>query len=377
MIDRFCVPGQGRPERSCWSLPAAPSAAKATPCCRSSIAAASSWRATTISTARCDPLVAHTAAGRRKVPRAVNDLTMSGGKGFDYRLTIGELPYVIGCYPLSVPADRGVASRAHRLQRARRETKVKRESRAKGEVAVPIDADKFRGRRDLKVVVSARRSNRSKWSPMTAPQQRDAESLHRAAQTAASRRGRPTQPADVDHYRFEAKKGQQWIIETIARRRGSPVDTRIDVLDADGQPIERLLLQAVRDSLHQLPHDQLRADGRAAEELGGDGAQRVRVLRRRSERLFRAPQGPDSDSLLYESTPGCGERTSTRSATAHANYDPAYIVEPHQPGTKLAFNGLPVVPAVLRQRRRERPRHRERFARDVHRAGRRQRTWCA
>jgi len=39
-----------------------------------------------------------------------------------------------------------------------------------------------------------------------------------------------------------------WIIETDAAGRGSPLDTRIEVLHADGKTVERVKLQAVRDS---------------------------------------------------------------------------------------------------------------------------------
>ena len=53
---------------------------------------------------------------------------------------------------------------------------------------------------------------------------------------------------DVDVFRFDAKAGQTWVIETQAAQRGSPVDTKIEVLRADGKPVERLLLQAVRNS---------------------------------------------------------------------------------------------------------------------------------
>ncbi len=61
-------------------------------------------------------------------------------------------------------------------------------------------------------------------------------------------------------------------------------------------------------------------------------------------KLFRAPQGPDSDSLVYEATPGIRRTYFDTSGTAHANYDPAYIVEPHTPGERLPNNGLPVFP---------------------------------
>ena len=40
------------------------------------------------------------------------------------------------------------------------------------------------------------------------------------------------------YYRFSAKANQQWVIETQAARRGTPVDTRIQVLWPDGSPRE-------------------------------------------------------------------------------------------------------------------------------------------
>ena len=49
-------------------------------------------------------------------------------------------------------------------------------------------------------------------------------------------------------FRFESRKGQTWIIEVEAARRKSPLDSKIEVLDAEGRLVQRLLLQAVRDS---------------------------------------------------------------------------------------------------------------------------------
>jgi hypothetical protein len=151
-------------------------------------------------------------------------------------------------------------------------------------------------------------------------------------------------PADADHFRFEAKKGQQWIIETTARRRGSPVDTRIEILSADGKPIERLLLQAVRDSYINFRTINSTQTGVRLKNWEEMELNEYVYFAGEVTRLFRAPQGPDSDSLLYESTPGVRRTYFDTSGTAHANYDPAYIVEPQAPGTKLAFNGLPVFP---------------------------------
>ncbi|PYL01883.1 MAG: hypothetical protein DME19_00065, partial [Verrucomicrobia bacterium] len=60
-------------------------------------------------------------------------------------------------------------------------------------------------------------------------------------------------------------------------------------------------------------------------------------------KLFRMPQGPDSDMLFYASN---GKRRAyfDTSAMAHALDEPAYVVEPHPPGARLVSNGLPVFP---------------------------------
>ncbi|MBI3467491.1 MAG: hypothetical protein HY000_31160, partial [Planctomycetes bacterium] len=145
---------------------------------------------------------------------------------------------------------------------------------------------------------------------------------------------------DTDLFRFEAEAGQTWIIETDAARRGSPIDTRIEVLDAKGEPVERVLLQAVRDSYLEFRSvdsslTQIRIRNWEEMELnqylyfGGE------LLK-----LFRAPQGPDSGFLTYDiaNKRKCYFDTS---ATSHAVYDPCYIVEVHQPGASLVPTGLP------------------------------------
>ena len=173
---------------------------------------------------------------------------------------------------------------------------------------------------------------------------RHAGRRQRPHRSAKSRANRPTSITTASRPR----KASRWIIETTARRRGSPVDTRIDVLTADGQPIERLLLQAVRDSYINFRTINSTQTGVRLKNWEEMELNEYVYFAGEVTRLFRAPQGPDSDSLLYESTPGVRRTYFDTSATAHANYDPAYIVEPHQPGTKLAFNGLPVFPLYTR-----------------------------
>lgn len=288
-----------------------------------------------------EPLVAYALPADGRYTVRVNELAMLGGDGFDYRLTVGAVPFVVGCYPLSVPANQesDVELIGYNLP-AERTVKVK--AGASGEVAVPIDTNKFRTRRGLKLIASDTPDLRE-TEPNDAPNRATAMSAPGSANGRIESRS-PDRPADADFFRFDAKAGQTFLIETNARRRGSPVDTRIEILTADGKPIERLILQAVRDSYINFRSITSTQTGVRLKNWEEMQLNEYVYFAGEVARLFRAPQGPDSDSLLYESTPGIRRTYFDTSATAHANYDPAYIVEPHQPGTKLAFNGLPVFP---------------------------------
>jgi hypothetical protein len=141
---------------------------------------------------------------------------------------------------------------------------------------------------------------------------------------------------DRDLFRFEAKAGQVWMLETNAARKGSLADTKIEVLTPDG-------LQAVRETYNEFrPIDSNGPDIRLKnwEEMdlnqflyiGGE------VLK-----TFRMPQGPDSGMQMYANG---GKRIDyfDTSATIHALDEVCYIVEPYPVGTKLIDNGLPVFP---------------------------------
>jgi len=152
-----------------------------------------------------------------------------------------------------------------------------------------------------------------------------------------------TATKDFDVYRFQAKAGQTWILETNAARRKSPADTKLEVLHADGKPVLRYLLRAVRDSYITFrPIDSRQAQVRVTNWEEMDLNQYM-YLGGEVCRLFRAPRGPDSGWDFYT---GRGKRRTyfDTSATVHANEEPVYIVEAHRPDAKLVDNGLPVFP---------------------------------
>lgn len=153
--------------------------------------------------------------------------------------------------------------------------------------------------------------------------------------------------SDVDVYRFEAKAGQQLLLETRAARDKSPVDTRLEVLDVSGRPILQTRLQAVRDSYFTFRGK----DSETVDDFRMFNWQEMDLneyLYADGEvvRLWMYPRGPDSGFKVY---PGSGQRYTYfgTTATAHALQAPAFIVVPHAPDDRLTENGLPVFPVYF------------------------------
>jgi hypothetical protein len=167
-----------------------------------------------------------------------------------------------------------------------------------------------------------------------------------AAPATVGGRIHATDPAaeDNDYFRFESKAGQSWIVETDAARRGSPIDTAIEVLAADGKPIERVLLQAVRDSnVTFRPIDSVQNEVRL---VNWEEMQLNQLLYLNGEvvKLFRSPRGPDSGFAFYPGDGGKRRGYFDTNATTHAVEEPCFIVREYRPGTKLISTGLPVFP---------------------------------
>ncbi len=280
-----------------------------------------------------DPFVAATIARDGRHTIAVSDAQFAGSPEHFFRLDAGELPFVTGSYPLSVPANREseVELIGFNLPADR---KIKLQAGAPGEMPLPLDLEKVRARRGFTVLVSDAAS-----VPEAEPNNEPAQANAFTAPSAIA--GRIGLPGDADLFKFDAKKGSVWAIETQAAQRGTPTDTKIEVLDANGKPVERLLLQAVRDSAIAFRGiDSISPDVRVDNWREMDLNQLL-YLGGEVTKLFRAPEGPDSGFALYQIN---GQRRAYLGTTpaAHALDEPCYIVEPHPPGAKLVGNGLPV-----------------------------------
>jgi WD40 repeat protein len=282
-----------------------------------------------------DPLLAHKFSESGDYQLQVEELVLGGSADHFYRVSVGAFPFVTAVYPPVVApnAETELELIGHNL--LPEEFRIQKiQSTDSGALAVKLDAEKVRWRGDFKVQIA----------PHPLALESEPNDTHTNATTMQApgiATGRFLTGDREDWFRFDAKAGQEWIIETAAARLGSPADTRIEVRDQHGKPILRTLLQAVRESAVTFRGiDSVTADCRVEnwEEME---LNQYLYLGGEVVRLFRAPQGPDSGFLFYTLN---GKRRNyfDTTASAHADAAPCYIVEPHPPGAKLVPNGLPV-----------------------------------
>lgn len=171
---------------------------------------------------------------------------------------------------------------------------------------------------------------------------------------------------DSDLFRISARKGQTLLIEVQAARDKSPLDSLVDVLTTDGQPVLQTRLQAVRDSWFTFrgkdsdTSDDFRMfnwqEMELNEYLYADGE----VVK-----LWLYPRGPDSGFKVY---PGFGQRQTWFNTTpsTHPLQGPAFIVVP-QARCGAEGHRTACVSHLCRERRRPAASVGRRFASDVHR----------
>ncbi len=284
-----------------------------------------------------DPLVAYTIPADGVYTVRVNDQSMAGGATHFYRLSLGTFPLVTGVFPMNVAVGKPADVELTGFNLPTMHT-AKVEPKAAGVTDVPYDMNLLRVVKKPTVMATAE-NEVAEMEPNDAAAKAQAVSVpvHVNGRVYALAQGATT---DADYIRFEARKGQTFLIETEARRRGSPVDTKIEVLTTDGKPVPRVILQAVRDSyvtFRSIDSGSLECRLFNWEEME---LNEYLYLSGEVVKNFRKPRGPDSGFEFYQSA---GKRRNyfDTSASGHALDEPAYIVEAHPVGAKLIYNGLP------------------------------------
>jgi hypothetical protein len=252
----------------------------------------------------------------------VADYQLSGRAANFYRIIAGEFPLALGAYPLGLRKN------------------VAGEVMLRGYHLPP------------RIKIHGKPSASSEDAPVARPEgsfspvrlalgtEQEIESQGGTITPPVTMNGRIAAPGAQNRYRFRARKGEQFILEVNAQRLGSRLDSYLEVLDAQANPIERAVVRPVWETAITLrDHDSVSRGIRIAAwdslhagdyvMIGGEIA-RVEAL----------PLSPDNDTIFE----GFGAQRAAffdTSAEAHANDTPVYKVQIYPPGTKLSPNGLP------------------------------------
>ncbi|MDA1276641.1 MAG: hypothetical protein O2960_21695 [Verrucomicrobia bacterium] len=283
-----------------------------------------------------DPLLAYTFDTGGDYRIEVREQVLAGSEDHFFRLTLGALPFVTDIYPLAVSEGREAPVQLVGYNLTDADTvAVPEGSSRRREIAV--DIERYWSRKKFMLTVES-------WAVALEqePNDRLGEALELAVPGSVAGRIAATSQADTDAdlVAFEAVEGQTYVIETEAASLGSPLDTRIDVLDTDGHPVERVRLQAFRDSSITFRAISSGAGGARLVNWEEMDLNDLLYLNGEVVKLFLAPRGPDSQWDFYSLNGGRRNYFDT-SATAHALGELCYIVRPLAQGTQPAPNGLP------------------------------------
>jgi WD40 repeat protein len=285
--------------------------------------------------ADADPLLVRTLPTDGRYTIRVNDLLGATTPQNYYRMSVGAFAYVTGCFPIAVSPDSesNVRLIGYNLPNG---ASVKIKAPASGELPLSLDPAIYRTRRALGVMIGGP-AEKIEVEPNDSPAQ--ATKITRGSGVSGQFDEKPG--GDIDLYRFDAKAGQSIVVETQAAQRGSAADTKVEVLWPDGRPVQRVQLQAVRDSW--ITFRPIDANVVGARLANWEEMELNQYLYSQGEvvKLHLYPRGPDSEFNFYAIA---GRRRSyfDTSATAHALEEKCYIVEPHKPGETLSQNGLPI-----------------------------------
>ena len=279
---------------------------------------------------------------------SIEDIEHAGGtNGYNYRIYSGALPYVASVFPLGVPkGGTGTLTASGANLGGVRELRVAGDgSKAIGRMlplAVTAPAGPPLNRKAV-ALGSYPESLESEPNGDTAVAQRLSvpATINGRIWTSDSATDKPAKRADEDVFAFTARKGQKLVFDVAAQQLGSPLDSILEIVDAQGRAIPRALVRCLarteialndpdstRRSVRLLTWNELAINDHL---LIGDELVQVAAM----------PTHPDDD-LQLKSFRGMRETLLDTSPRNHSVGESVYKVELHPPGARLEPNGMPV-----------------------------------
>jgi hypothetical protein len=290
---------------------------------------------------RADALLGYTFKESGEYVVRISDQARKGAMGqYEYRLNIGEFAYLTSAFPLGVRAGVGGEVSLSGFNLAATKQQLNAPASVKWDQGLWLRGEGAHG-----AALNRLRLDVGRY-PEVSENNNNSLATAQAVQTPVTINGRIWQ-APEDYYKFTAKKGQQLILEVAAQRFGSPLDALLEVLDAQGKPLPRIVLRALLQTETTLNDRDSASVGLRLLNWNGLAPGDYLLVGNELVQIDRLPYFPDDDTIVRNFN---GVRYAFEDTTpeAHANGTPVYKVSLHPPGASFPPNGLPVTTLYYR-----------------------------
>jgi hypothetical protein len=222
------------------------------------------------------------------------------------------------------------------------EVKVEPSIAADGWTTIPLEVKTSEGRSldKVRLAVSSEPAILER-EPNNSPAEAQAVSLPVAIDGHINGPSKPGGSADEDFFRFHARQGENITIEVAAARLGSPLDSVIEVLDAQGNPIPRATVRCLNQTTTTLSDRDSRTPGIRLVSTSGLHENDYLMVGDELDQIAYIPDQPDADTSL-RSIRRLREAFLGTSPDVHAVNTPVYKAEILPPDAQFPENGLPV-----------------------------------
>ncbi|MBN8731999.1 MAG: hypothetical protein J0L64_15770 [Acidobacteria bacterium] len=270
----------------------------------------------------------------------ITDFESSGRATNTYRIMAGNFPVVISAFPLGLKqgADATIALNGFGLPAtlaAKGTPSIAGEPiielRPASASAAAVNKLRLALGRDPELLSTGANLTAATAQPVMLP-------ITLNGRIAAAKGDLPTH----NYFRFAAKKGQQITVEVDARRLGSPLDSLVEVLDAQGKPIEQAVARATWETFLVLRDHDSTTRGLRIQSWNSLATGDYVMVGNEIVRVDEVPDGPDED-MTVESFNGQRKAFFNTSSEAHGIDRAVYKVQMHPAGARFSPNGLPLV----------------------------------
>ena len=272
---------------------------------------------------------------------AIEDLEHGGGaEGYGYRIYAGVLPYLTGVFPLGVRSGAAGEVLVNGVNLGANSVRVTGEPPYPGGRTAPVTVSTRSPVLNRKTIALGTYAHAPEREPNSETSAAQALTIPSTVNGRIFREDEQN-AADQDLFKFTATKGQKLVFEVTAQQLGSPLDSIVEVLDAQGRAVPRALVRCLakteialndpdstRRSIRLLTWNELAINDYL---LIGDELLQVASL----------PTHPDDD-LVLKSYRGIRSALLDTSPRNHSVGEAVYKVSLHAPGTRLEANGMPV-----------------------------------